>query len=311
MDIFDIDDLPTITQNNTNIEDVTHLQTTHQGFKEFKGVNIDWTINNECQLDCKYCCTKRDMLVTKPNTDYKKVIKKLKLVLVPFTICVLGGEPTLHPDIIAILDELVSLKHCLGVNLITNLHKPIEFWKELTSNNFSKSSKFSIDASLHPEYYNDKFLDKVNFIKSTSTEINVLLNVFPEEKYYDKMKHAMNNMDVTIVNIFETEDYKPQITDEFLDMFFADENNMYKFHINNVDNFYNHTQLEKFNLTNFKGWKCTAQDLVITQEGELLNACTRQKIQMYTPKIRDELIVCPLNKCSCDTFMHFYKTKGK
>jgi len=307
MNIYDIDNLPLANVNTVNIKDITTDIIEYQGFKEFKAVNVDWTINNECQLNCKYCCAKKDMFVTKTNSNYEKVIKKLQLILVPFTICLLGGEPTLHPDIFKIIEELTKLKYCKGVNLITNLHKPLEFWKELAGYNFNK---FSIDASLHPEYYNDKFLEKVNYLKSTETEINVLLNVFPEKKYYDKMNHAINNIDdLTIVNIFETEDYKPKITDEFLEMFF-EKDVMFNYHINNVNNSYKYTELQKYNLVNFKGWKCTAQDLIITQEGDIKNACTNKKVIMYTHKHRDEMIICPLDSCPCDTFMHFYKYKG-
>jgi MoaA/NifB/PqqE/SkfB family radical SAM enzyme len=280
----------------------------HQGYDEYKTVSINWTLNNECQYDCKYCYAKRDMVVKRPDCDYKAVIKKLKLITVPFDICLVGGEPTLHPDIFDIIEDLAELKHCNDIALTTNLYGTQDFWKKF--DNLNHKGKLLINVSLHIEYYNNNFLKNIDVLKAyKNTEFDCTLNVFAEEKYYDKMKHALAHIDdLLVISMYKTPDFDPGVDDDFINQFSEKEIGM-KMEVNGTDQYYPFSMMQKYGLNKFKGWKCTAQDLVITQEGDIKNMCTDEPIKIYTAKHRDAMVICPKDDCPCDPLLLFKKCR--
>jgi len=281
-----------------------------QGFKNFHEVSINWTINNVCQLDCKYCYAKEMMKVPK-DYNIKKALINLKLVRVPFNICLLGGEPTLHEDIFQIIKTLTSYKFCHDIDLTTNLFKDIGFWKQFNIKEFSE--KLNIDASYHPQYdvnYIDKILE-LHKLKYINLHCNI--NIFPENKYFEKTKNIIkivkdNNIPFSLNDIHETPDFKIQYKDQnylnFLKIYNKDEVK-YLYEINYTKQAYTLSEINNSKLNHFKGFKCTAQDLVINESGDIENMCTGKKIHIYTEKIRDEMITCPRDICSCNTMLRF------
>ena len=288
-------------------ENVKNIQS--QGFKEFTEVSINWTLNNECQLNCIYCYAKEDMKVQKPEAN--KSLRSLNRIKVPFNICLLGGEPTLHSDIDEIIEGLVDIEYCHDIDLTTNLFKNIEFWKKYNIEEYF--NKLNINASYHPEY-DVNFLEKaiiLNNMKYINIQCNI--NILPEQKYYKKTKELIqelkqNNISFSLTNIHETETYKPKYTKEFIQEY-KDTEVKYKYNIDNTEQWYTLTEIMKYKLNRFQGYKCTAQDLIITQEGDIKNMCTLKTILLYNETARDTLIVCPNESCSCNTMLRFWKEK--
>ena len=295
-------------QYDIHPKDVDMNNVNFQGYNEYKGVSINWTINNECQYDCVYCYAKRDMIVKRANCDYKSVIKKLKLIAVPFDICLVGGEPTLHPDIFEIIEELAKLKHCNDIALTTNLYGTQEFWKKF--DDLDHKGKLLINVSLHIQYYNDNFLKNIDVLKSyKNTGFECTLNVFAEKKYYKKMEHAIKHIEnLYVVSMYETPDFTPNINDDFIKQF-SEKEIGFKMIVDGKPQYYPFSMMQKYELNKFKGWKCTAQDLIITQEGDIKNMCTDKKILLYREKDRDEMIICPLDSCPCDPLLLFRKER--
>ena len=79
--------------------------------------------------------------------------------MVPFDIEVEGGEPTLHPDILTILQTLNKIDKCQKIQLITNIVKPLSFFEQLDKPEYNK---LEIAPSYHPEYHKkDKYVKKL------------------------------------------------------------------------------------------------------------------------------------------------------
>jgi len=280
-----------------------------QGFSDFNEVSVNWTINNVCQLDCTYCYAKKDMMVQKPESS-ASTIQQLKNIKVPFNICLLGGEPSLHSNIIEIVDSLCSLEHCHDIDLTTNLVKDISFWKKF---NKLEYKKLNINASYHPEY-NVHFLEKVielNNLEYINVQVNV--NILPEKEFYDETQYLIkelqnNKIQYVLNNIHETEFYKPKYTEDYVSEY--EDTIKYRYLINGTEQWYTLSEIYQNNLHHFKGYKCRAQDLVVTQEGQVKNMCTYKNVLRYTEKERDEMVLCPLECCSCNTMLRFWKHKG-
>lgn len=73
-------------------------------------------ITGRCNLDCKYCFSEKCNQDIQLN-DVKKIIDQIDDMNV-FEVCISGGEPFLHPDILQILDYCSKKK--FNISIVTN-----------------------------------------------------------------------------------------------------------------------------------------------------------------------------------------------
>ncbi|MEO7331162.1 MAG: radical SAM protein [Minicystis sp.] len=107
---------------------------------------IGFHITDRCQLDCQHCLrdpaqTPKDL----PLAIFRKVLAEAKQIYRADQVALTGGEPTLHPELPALLDAIVE--HDYGWHLVTNgkrFARLLELLKErparqarLTAVNFS------------------------------------------------------------------------------------------------------------------------------------------------------------------------------
>ena len=119
--------------------------------------------------------------------------------LLPFSVEILGGEPTLHPDIIDIVDKLCVIDNCVQVDLITNLAKPLSFYLK-----FDKQSneKLAIEASYHPEYSGEQYIQKViELNKCEWIAVCPNINLPDEKEHWEKTKSLIDRFIDNDVNI--------------------------------------------------------------------------------------------------------------
>jgi len=135
------------------------------GDKDYQLITFSWEMIDVCQYKCSYCSAMNFNMSTfleKKNLRdaWKPVIKLLSLkgIKLPFTVELLGGEPSLHPDIVEIVDGLCAINNCVQIEFITNLAKPLKFYTQF---NRPETDKVNFIASYHPEYYTEKFFNKV------------------------------------------------------------------------------------------------------------------------------------------------------
>lgn len=135
------------------------------GDKDYNLLTFSWDLIDICQYKCTYCSAVNFNLHTFNQKKYlhnkwKLVLKKLGLkgIGCPFNVELLGGEPTLHPYIYNIIEGLGKIDNCIAIDLITNLAKPTKFYKELDK---ECNRKLTLEASYHPQYCNQRWIDKV------------------------------------------------------------------------------------------------------------------------------------------------------
>lgn len=123
-------------------------------------------LTDSCNYLCNYCYNEKPRKNQHLNSDrliefiqyiHQKTNRNIKVELI-------GGEPTLHLDLLPICQKLFSYDYIDEIELYTNFHKPIEFYDQLTL-----SKRMIINAtwhSLETDRQNNNFYEKVKYIKS-------------------------------------------------------------------------------------------------------------------------------------------------
>lgn len=314
---------------------------------------FSWEITRYCQYRCTYCYA-WEILESKFDKSamsiYPIVLKRLRFNNCPeFHMELLGGEPTTHPGLFDILDDLEDNKKCLTVELITNLARPLSFFEKLNERNYKK---LIIASSYHNEYDNDNGED---FIKK-SIEINKFeninfyfanINVALEETAWQKSVDIVSGLsEYSIPNHFNlihsTQKYSgfdfgydyntgehitdreniSQLTSNFLqycidrrvlksDMFNNTYQRVVKYKHKTTGEIVKIPELVvRLNkLDRFKGWNCDAKMYTIEHDGNIHNDCTREPID-FMLKGLGNCVQCPISSgCQCDVMLSFSKNK--
>ena len=202
------------------------------GYEDYNSIFLSWQLIDKCQYNCTYCSSVNYNLNTFSKKNYnvwKPFIKMLcsKRLGMPFSIELLGGEPTVHPSIYDIVDTLSESKNCTQIDMITNLAKPLSFYKKFDSENIK--NKLVIITSYHPEYHNNSFLEKIIKLHENNIRVKPSVNLHDKSEFWDKTiftinKLNENNIEYNVNLLFEVEDgfhkgYKPNYNKKFFNKF--------------------------------------------------------------------------------------------
>lgn len=320
------------------------------GDSDYNLLTFSWDLVDVCQYKCSYCASMNFNLNTfkdNPSLRYswKKVVKLLGLNSIKndFSVELLGGEPTLHPDIYEIVEELCKIERCVQIELITNLAKPFSFYEKF---NKKELRKICIISSFHPEYYTRAFTEKI--IRLNKLEhINIYpnINLSDNEDDWELIKDVIEELqqnDVKVgVNILQNVNdgivgkWSPKYTDKFYDYFkYILDNTLKKsntikedisrlgytpltikipYKLTNGDIAYlSESEINQYNLRRFKGWSCNALMYHIDMEGTIVNHCTREKMSPLdlNSKKLTACVTCPVEHCDCDTKFLYVKKKN-
>ena len=237
----------------------------------------------------------------------------------------IGGEPTLHPDIWNFCEEMLS-KYQLKMKMFTNLTAPIENYKNLL-----KYSSMSLIASWH-QSKNDKlnklFIDKASLLcDSNYNQMEVRVMYEPNntvksiEAFKTLSKHTNPELfDFSLVFNAKDNDNLFKYTDEQMNMFNHSQEGIPtrtardEFLLKYADG---NTQLKSFNNIfcnkdySFKRWLCNASiNSLFINYDSLVYPCVEYSFSSknslfsiysqsswYIPK---HPVVCKLDRCSCD-----------
>lgn len=295
------------------------------GIKGFNKKTFSWNLIDVCNQKCSYCYEGYGHNATRPKSTFFKDIKQqnnyldtltiLRLKTIgTFDVDIIGGEPTLHPHLLNILQELTENKNCDDISLITNLSKPIKYFKTI---NDLKSDKLIICPSLHFEYYSDELIQKC-------VDINEFENItiIPIIMVHDDIKHY-NNI-IKTLKIFKEKGIKYTIsflssvpyydinynTDYVKKIEKFASNDVLKFNFK-ISGKKDDTELTRYDihqhkLVHFRGWRCKPQRYIIEPNGSIINACTGKKMPFFG---QCETVICDLNRCSCSVQWFYEKKK--
>lgn len=195
-----------------------------RGLDDFQGsIRVNTNLTNFCNNDCWYCNGNF------PNTKNIYFLKKSQFSeLIDFVnyqgienvyMTLVGGEPTLNKDLPWMMNEAHKRLKRKCIYIITNLLKPLEYFKSLPL----KKRRFEFTCSFHSHSIKDyeKWFEKVDYLYNQEClgSVSLMLthkNVKLIKEVYDKYKNKYENIfsDKNVVNAFAinefgyTEEYK-------------------------------------------------------------------------------------------------------
>jgi len=250
--------------------------------------NVNWLLGRYCNYSCSYCWDYAHTKVKdhRPIGVIKEAIDNIfsqarNRGYRSFSFSFSGGEPTLHPNFLEIVDYISTQKTM--VNLTTNCSQKFSFLEKLVQ----KPVLLSITASFHPEFsVRETFLKKVRYLIDAGVylQINVVLlhDNFDEmwdhaQYFYDQGITVQAKMEVEYKDNTTIE--KPYMDDE-LDKI---KNGLPKFDekkysfmmidkqrkVHMVDNV---ERIVGLGFNRFKGWTCEAgyRSIVIHEPSGLI-----------------------------------------
>ncbi len=141
-----------------------------------KYLNLTWIINNICTNQCSYC-TPSLYAGKNHNYDWAHAERFLEILFEKYPLVNLalsGGEPTLSPFLLNIVEKIYSNKGIVSIS--TNGSATLRKYLELA--NYVHYFSFSY----HPEYHSEDWLDKVSALAEVA---RVSVRVMTPANCYD------------------------------------------------------------------------------------------------------------------------------
>jgi MoaA/NifB/PqqE/SkfB family radical SAM enzyme len=165
------------------------------------GIDVDrstflWNLIDICNYKCSYCnaphgTNYNDFKKFNYNkrSVWKQVVNRLSVRSIGmFNLEILGGEPTLHPELHNICTKLCVGDNCKRMDIYTNLSKSVDYFKEYQHLNVVR-----FIAAYHPQYYNDKFIEKIKQLNMNRPGFIIpSINMSPDPIHWDQMERLIN-----------------------------------------------------------------------------------------------------------------------
>lgn len=239
--------------------------------KKFKNLNaskcdicINWDFITICQLHCFYCYSRKNKKNWNRIQTFSNIIKIIDSFKCNKTIeiNVLGGEPTLHPKFVNIINELCEVQNIKVVNIFTNglLNNKL---RDL--NTIKNKDKITVLHSYHPsEISPDDFIRSIDLSNTFKQRIHLM---FPADRYYSDVEKIYTTFKKTIpvvCHYVTINDITRPISKNI--QFYEDE-----FMYNNKH--FTVSEFIKHKLNYFKGWMCNKNTFDIDIFGNISNMC--------------------------------------
>lgn len=298
---------------------------TEAGFKNYNLATFSWFLTNICQYRCSYCSVANMLEKTFESQyryAYKNVLKRLSLKrIIPFNIEIQGGEPTQHPDIYSVLEALNKNSRCQKMELITNLAKPVPFYKKFDQERYNK---LEIVPSYHPEYDNGTYIEKVielNEFDIISVCPNI--NLSDDSKYWEQTMQLMDNLKDQNIKfgtnmLFSVDGWVPNYPENFTQRFkdyrestLTDLCKIPYITTSGEQHEFTDDEIYSHSLQRFEGFYCTPLHWCISPGGEISNSCTGAQLHALATNINCR-VKCPVSDgcLECEKYS-FYKNRNE
>jgi len=297
------------------------------GDPNFQRIEFAWHLTDWCNYKCSYCPVLHVVTndFTQPrHADYKMVLARLGTVQRNFQMCLSGGEPTLHPQFLDIVNKMSAIDNCVQIAVMTNLSRSVDFYKQVEAlnvlNKFNEN-KLLIMAAYHPEYYKDKFLEKAIELHQHCREFVVQLNLKDQPDTWDSTqlvierlleKKVKTRLNLLISNQNFTANYTSEFHERF-GQYFDDTDHPFEIPVEFEDG--THAMLKDHEIeinhwNKFQGYECTPVYYSISREGVITNLCTNREVGLSLGDnnlVRKE--ICPREVCLSKQTLEFPKKK--
>lgn len=289
---------------------------------------FNWILINICNYKCSYCSAGFGCDSTRPRSNFfrdanifdgwKSVISKLKLVRkCDWNVSLLGGEPTLHPELKHIITSLSTIKNCAEICLITNMHKSLDYFLDIYDDVID--DKCWVNPSIHFQYDQSTTVDKIVELRKTSLKVEPTIMLSDVKSHWDQMQRFLEQcIDKNIVynsTLLEpAHGYTPSYNEDFFKRF-----TKYIQHGRDVgDDMYsvvtedgvrrdvNVEDIYKCKIKHFKGWECTPKSWQIKEDGSIVNSCTKKPLSLGGVNIACKEM-CPRSVCDCNEWWMYDK----
>ena len=310
-----------------------------------KRLRIEYMAGNFCNYKCSYCGPWANGGDVRWPKDFDMLVKHFRHLLNfyvrngrdEFEINILGGEPSLWPDIVKFA-RIMKLEYNAKITMTTNGSRTLRWWEE-NADAFDKI----LFSYHHSEANLDHFINVLDLVYDKGIPLNALVLMDPN--HWDEIISAIETMKSTSRNswfICAMEVHPPQYTQEQREIF--------KKHVKRMPPIFRLIKNEYKNilkgktkvifddgskegvernyfsvndLNNFEGWMCNIgiENLNIKADGKLTGVCDNRLFNenifynLYDPKFTEKFnpqlvpTVCEKNKCWCQPEMLMTKWK--
>lgn len=280
-------------------------------------MNIWWNITNNCNLKCYYCkLNYEEPFTKKENLD--KIIEFINFLITKkdnIHLQLFGGEPTIYPDFIYILENLNNdINISLSTNLLSSLEKIQKIEETKKVNEYNISMHFSLI---------DKEKFKRNLEYLISKGVNMSLGVMLEKnEYLNDIISFLNNYKqrisclIKVVDIVTLNDIEKNIIREFNKNQNLDDHVYYIKKSDGKIKYVDYTEFEKVLKFDTNHCICYAvnNNLSIDSNGDLYPCLQYKKLKLgkigniisdkdVLYKINKKYILCKSNMCECEHFI--------
>jgi molybdenum cofactor biosynthesis enzyme MoaA len=141
-------------------------------------IELELHIISMCNQSCFYCFEVGGKNWNKILKDYEIILENISDSKLPIHVSLLGGEPTLHPKFIDIINSMIKIPIIEYIYIFTNA-------TEKATNKITKikySNKLIIAASYHPANISvDEYVRSIN--KLTTLNIPIKCNIMLLESH--------------------------------------------------------------------------------------------------------------------------------
>ena len=233
-----------------------------------------WDVTSRCNYRCSYCTYEnRDeefysyehMLKIMEFYDYLYENYNLSLML-------FGGEPTIHPDFLKIVDRLGHSIYPLQI--FSNLSRSKSFLKELCS--IRDDLKFF--TSFHHEFVDDvRFLDKIELLDDMGAEVHAKIMWDSTKK--DEIKAIYEKFpNIKTIDMI----YHPNqtFTEEDKEWYILEHKKLQHYKVDGDNLSYHEVKVRMNGIANFQGYHCEAgkRNLMVCSNWDVHPCLTYRKM---------------------------------
>ena len=284
---------------------------------------FSWDIIDICQFNCSYCSSV-DLLTNKSTNvcssrgsrnNWQVVLNRLRLIKSKFKICLAGGEPSLHPDILEIMTQLNGINNLVEIVLNTNICNIKIF------NNFKQKEldKVIVVPSYHYEY-DITFRKNIHALRGIRTI--VAINIPNDKRYWNMTKNILqilkeSDIEFKITFLHSTSSFDSKYDDEVFEYFKDEIENCSDISGGEIivqtksgEAVYRYTDIIENKLNLLKDWKCNSNTFNIDVDGNISNACNNKPLPLILSMYDfSQCIRCPLDTCVDERNFTFLKER--
>lgn len=301
---------------------------------------IAYIIDN-CNYNCQYCYNKMPRTFKSLNLDYLYTfisqMSENNLSGKRIGIGLIGGEPSLHPDILKFVNNIYNLDNKIFIEFFTNFSYPIDFYIQLLEKNVSVVASWH---SINSDMNNYSFIEKIKSIPfKYYTNNQMVIRIMMGNNDWEYAKNAFFELrekynDYIEISLLTDKsgpmmEYSKEQLREFQELKSTTPYNKELFILEYEDG-----SIQKFSMQdlflnpqlNFKFWKCEAglNNLYIHVDGNIYNCQSYYETNLkpiynlndckgeYKKNMFKDCI-CKSQYCSCDfevpkkrIFMNWY-----